>query len=448
LDGTPSPIVISASSVEGGGLFVLQNGVIEQIDRLTTMGLCTGDGRIARVLKQPDATETVTELLIYDARGVQHYLRLDGLGAPHDIRWAGSHYVLVASVQNSVSSISLDGTVTTIWQAPGESDSWHINCLCERDGELYLSVFGKFATHRGWDETRGTSGFLMKVSDNSLVATGLSQPHTPRFVDGSWIICNSAKHELLQIDPASATVTRNLALEGYTRGIAVFEDVLLVGESAGRYATDRPTATICVIDRKNWNVLDRISLPTKEIYDIVAVDERLLNGLKTGFRTSRFRNAESDQNYLFQQAGIEPVRIWAISEPLPESAFKIEISAQMPESIIADATVEIPVRLRNDGGAILITAPPNPVLFCYRWVSPVDNTEVDSGHWLHTPLPRAVPPGTTVEARIEIAAPALVGEYLLRVTLLQENVAWFDAIRDSNASVHHVTVRPQTPTAS
>ncbi len=42
---------------------------IGQIGHLTTMGLCIADGRVARLLKSPDPTETVTELLIYDGRG-------------------------------------------------------------------------------------------------------------------------------------------------------------------------------------------------------------------------------------------------------------------------------------------------------------------------------------------------------------------------------------------
>ena len=60
---------------------------ISKVDSMTTMGLCVAGDRLARLLKSPDATETLTELLVYDARGIERYYRFDGMGDPHDIYW-------------------------------------------------------------------------------------------------------------------------------------------------------------------------------------------------------------------------------------------------------------------------------------------------------------------------------------------------------------------------
>ena len=415
---------------------------IEQIDHLTTMGLCIADGRVARLLKSPDPTETVTELLIYDGRGVERYYRLDGLGDPHDVAWTGSHYLIVSSIQNRVSWVRRDGTIDRTWEAPGENDSWHINCLHQHEGLWYLSVFGKFATHRGWSvDTAGTSGFLLRLDDNEEIITGLSQPHTPRFIDGSWVVCNSFAHELLRFEPGSCRVERRLQLDGYTRGIAVVDDVIFVGISAGRYAQDRTNAAICAIDRSTWQVIDRVDVPTKEIFDLLPVTHAQLDGIATGFRTSRFRNNEQDQYYLFQRAGVEPSRLWATGDPLPHEACAVAIEATFPETVIAKRTIEVPVRVTNIGSAIYVTAPPHPVYICYRWHRAADGTPVGEGQWLHTSLPRALPPGDTIEATISIAAPDSADAYTLTITLLQEGIAWFDDLRENNGSRHEVLVQ-------
>jgi len=437
-----TPLLISGSATEGGGLFSLVDGRVAQIDRLTTMGLCIADGRVARLLKSPDPTETVTELLTYDERGVDRYYRLDGLGDPHDVAWTGTHYLIVSSIQNRVSWVRRDGTIERTWEAPGENDSWHINCLHQHAGLWYLSVFGKFATHRGWsNDTAGTSGFLLRLDDNEEVVTGLSQPHTPRFIDGGWVICNSVTHELLKIEPGSQRVERRLQLDGYVRGIAVVDDVLFVGISAGRYAQERSSAAICAIDRATWQLIERFEVPTKEIYDLLPVTRAQLDGLAAGFRTSRFRTNEHDQYYLFQRAGVEPTRLWATGEPLPHDACAVTIEARFPATVIAEQTIEVPVKVTNTGNAIYVTAPPHPVYICYRWHRADDGSPAGQGQWLHTPLPRALPPAATLETTIPIAAPDSAGAYTLAITLLQEGIAWFDDVRASNASRHDVLVR-------
>lgn len=440
------PLLISASSPRGGGLFSFEDGCISRIDRLTTMGLWASDGRLARLLKSPDAADSMTEVIIYDERGARHYHRLDGLGDPHDIAWTGNAYAVVSSIQNRISWITAGGEIVRTWEAPGEADSWHINCLFQREGELYVSVFGRFATHRGWaEEKHGNSGFLYRLSDACEVVGGLSQPHTPRFVDGKWIVCNSAKHELLQVDEATGTVERRLKLNGYTRGIAILDDVFVVGESAGRYAPERTNAAICFIDRRTWEVIDRQPVDGEEVYDIVPVDETLIAGAKAGFRTSRFRTTEQDQYYLFQQAGVEPARLWAVGERLPAGGFSAQIEADVPESVNADAVLEIPVTIANRGNSIFVTAPPYPVHVCYRWRRSEDGTLVSENEWLHTPLAKALPPGATLTMRATIATPEEPGEYVLHVTLLQQDVAWFDDLNPTSASLHRVRVSSDAP---
>lgn len=435
------PLIVSGSSGDfGGGLFSLLSGDVERIDSLTTMGINADANRFLRLLKSPDSVDSVTELLVYDERGIQRYYRLDGLGDPHDVMFDGDCFVIVSSIQNRVVWLSQAGDILSEWRAPGEADSWHINCLCRKDGALYLSVFGKFATHRGWNEDRNAgTGFLINLSGGEVIS-GFSQPHSPRFFDAHWVICNSAKYEVLQVDPVDGHVTRRCQLNGYTRGVAVFDDVFLVGESATRNDPLRGDASIAVINRATWQVEMRIPIATREIYDIVPVTSSLLKGISAGFRTNRSRVREQDQYRMFAEVGVRPARLWAIGLPLASKECTISISAIVPNCMDPSEIVEVLCMIENLGGAILITAPPNPVEICYRWFTAQNMEPVGAGQWVHTPLPKPLLPRDPLACKALVVAPDEPGEYVLRITLLQENVAWFDDITITNASVHDVHV--------
>lgn len=436
-------LLISGSAEEGGGLFSYVQGQLERVDWMTTMGLAMAGRHLVRVLKSPDPLESVTEVLAYDERGVARYDRFDQVGDPHDIAWTGDEYLIVCSIQNRVLGVSPSGKVRVVFEAPGELDSWHINCLCKRDDEWYLSVFGKFAVHHGWSKPEnGTSGFLMRLRDGVEIISGLSQPHSPRFVDGKWIICNSATHELLQYGDAGI-LEKRLQLEGYTRGVAALGNTLVVGESGGRYAANRQYASLCFIDRLSWEIVGRVNVPTKEIYDIIAVPKSIVEGAKTGFRTSAYRMSEHDQFYLFQKAGVEPDRIWAVGDRLSSNGFNVSIKARnVAKTLHVGDVIDLPVHIKNNGDAILVTAPPHPVYVCYRWVNPQDQSFVGAGSWIHTPLRAAIPPGRGTEIQARISAPDSPGSYLLRISLLQEDVAWFDDVNADAASNHRIRVMP------
>src|ERR1700688_2246065 len=86
----------------GGGLFALENGRIEAIDRVSSLGLATNGRRVARVLHcAPDVGE-VAEVVISDERGVTHYLRLDDVVAAHDVVWDRNELIVVSPWMNAV----------------------------------------------------------------------------------------------------------------------------------------------------------------------------------------------------------------------------------------------------------------------------------------------------------------------------------------------------------
>lgn len=68
----------------------------------------------------------------------------------------------------------------------------------------------------------------------------------------------------------------------------------------------------------------------------------------------------------------------------------------------------------------------------FRWLAPDGTAAVVEG--VRTPLPHDVQVGETARLAVLVEAPAAAGSYNLRVTLVQENVAWFDQATGSQAT--------------
>lgn len=429
-------VLISGSGQDtGGGMLCLDGRAVERIDRVSSSGMVLVENRLLRMLQFTEDIVSAAELLMYDERGIKRYDRLDTLRAPHDVAWDGRHVVVVSSGANSIVWLGPDGEVVREWQAPGEGDAWHLNCVLMHDGEMYASAFGRFRRRREWSERLADGcGIVFNLRTGEDVLTGLSCPHTPRVVDGSWVVCNSYTNELWFVDePPDRSVTK-LPLRSFPRGIAIGEEHLFVGESARRPLTDTGMmASVAVVSRKTREVVERFDLPCQEVYDLVVVPTPLLEGVRRGFRTNPLRVAERDQLALFDAVGVQPARIWAISDPLRRQDCRIKVEAELPTEMEADSVYEIDLEVENLGAAILVTSPPNPVYMSYRWLKEGDDP---AGPWIELeryPLPSSLPPGGTTRLTMRLIAPSAEGRYLLRVTALQEMVVWFDNVDVSNA---------------
>jgi hypothetical protein len=167
--------------------------------------------------------------------------------------------------------------------------------------------------------------------------------------------------------------------------------------------------------------------PAFELRAVAVVTPALLRGLQIAFDTNATRVAQTQQLAMFAAAGVAPHRLWATSEPLPLDALGATLRADLSNAWPPGAVVAVPCSATNRGRAIYVTAPPNPVQFCYRWYDG-GGEPVDAGAWIHTPLPRALPPGVTIDATVRVKSPDRPGRYTLALTLLQEDVAWFDDV--------------------
>ena len=103
----------------------------------------------------------------------------------------------------------------------------------------------------------------------------------------------------------------------------------------------------------------------------------------------------------------------------------IELSSNVETlKVEAGKTIKVPVSLINTGAVPLSNSANNPVVFSYHWKSVADELLVWDG--LRTPLIRTLYPGDREHLLLSVLAPPQPGEFFLDVTLLQENVTWFE----------------------
>jgi acetolactate synthase I/II/III large subunit len=168
--------------------------------------------------------------------------------------------------------------------------------------------------------------------------------------------------------------------------------------------------------------------------------QRLAEAVRRGFRTNPLRTAEQNQHHLFSEAGVRPIRLWAVGVPLPPASCRFRIRAGVAAELEPDTLQEGTCLVANRGNAILVSAPPNPVHISYRWVNHDHPGTVIEG--VRTPLPEPLPPGDERVCRFSLRTPQTPGRYRLIVTLVQEDVAWFDHLDAGNAWCGDVRIAP------
>ncbi len=253
------------SGIGTGGFTALHEGEAVILDKIDSTGICRDGDLVFRFARG------LQSLHGYRGGRLVFTLKLPDLRDIHDVvRCVDGTFLLVSTGTNEVVWIDPLGKVTRRWKAAGEGDAWHLNCVNERAGRMYLSAFGRFSTNRAWLGQCSGTGMILDLETGQDVVTGLSGPHNPRWIDDQWVICNSHGSDL--VIQASSGERRNIPLGGFTRGFAHDSHYFYVGESANRKA-EKPaeTSSIAVLRRDNYEVVHRFTIPFPEIYELLLV---------------------------------------------------------------------------------------------------------------------------------------------------------------------------------
>lgn len=433
----------AGDSDTGGGLCVFDGAHLEVIDRVSSSGMAVFDGKLARLLRAPLSTGG-GEIVVYDHRGILNYLRIDELSDAHYLTWDGEHLVIASTGTNSIVWVSLGGKVVRETRFPGEDDSWHLNDVYLFEGRLHASALGKYSYYREYKEHLSRAdGIVFDYASGDVVVAGLQGPHSPRYFDGAWTVCEALRNSIVQVDAETGERVREVKLKAFTRGMAVTDDYVIVGESVNRKSQNgTPKGSVAILRRSDFELVHRFDVPFREVSDIAVTPETLVNGTKVGFRTNLMRVQESDQLQMFRDLGIEPKRLWAVSDPLTRSQCRARISAKFPERLICGRITLIDCTVTNRSESFFCSELPQPVRISYRWLNVRDSQPAVVTEGLRTRLPATLPPGASVSLRIDVLAPDSAGEFDLWITLLQEDNTWFDLVDSSNACSARVIVAP------
>jgi hypothetical protein len=429
-------------------LLAFDGNGISRVDYLSSTGLCVAGDRLYRLLWADKLADAPGELLSYDDQGVVSYHRIDALREPHDVAWDGRELLVVSTATNSILRLAPDGRLLSRWQAPGSGDAWHLNSLLIHQDRVLACAFGRFRRHREWNDDRSdATGVVFDMATGRDVLTGLSRPHNPRYLDGCWLVCNSRRGEVVRIDPATGGVRGRVALGGWTRGVAVLGETVLVGVSARRHdGIVDEQARIAVLNRRTWAVEAEVPVPCREVYDLTLAPAALVEGARRGFRRNRASLADSGPVLALPGPMRSPAA--PACHALDPSACRVLVAAQPPETLAVGSETEIACMLENRGPVPLASAPPYPIYLSYKWIDPA------TGVWLQdnsarTRLPVRLGSRQVLPCKIRVTSPQMPGVYMLRVTVVQEGVAWFDDLDSSNAMSAPVTVHaPEQPAAA
>jgi hypothetical protein len=284
------------SGMGTGGLVCVHEGRAVVVDKSDSTGLCLSGETIFR------AVRPMRSVLGYDANGLKYWLRLPSIRDVHDVLLIDGAFVCASTGLNELCWFDPLGNLRRRWQAQGERDAWHLNCLWQAEGRLYASAFGEFASHRGWAANSLKTGFIFDVETGEKVVEGLSGPHNPRFVDGDWVVCNSHTKTLTISKPSGQV--QEVRLESFTRGLAFDERYFYVGESANRKdPVLKDHSMVAIVDRATLAVVDRIKIPIPEIYEIALLPVEFAAAMAT--QPGRFAFDVSDERVRALEVQVE-----------------------------------------------------------------------------------------------------------------------------------------------
>ncbi len=202
------------------------------------MGLAVGANRAALA--------TRGEVLRFSAKHTESGGRLRQVGLcetgrvdTHEVTIVGRRVLFANTRSNCVARAKPGGDYSVRFRPSFvdpelRRDQCHLNGLGVRDGELAaVTLFGRSNQPRGWrTDARFSSGELMAIADEGTLAGGLCMPHSPRWHDGCWWLCDSGRGTLCRVSNDEAEPVAELP--GFTRGLCIVDGHALVGRSRFR----------------------------------------------------------------------------------------------------------------------------------------------------------------------------------------------------------------------
>lgn len=120
---------------------------------------------------------------------------------------------------------------------PSFIDTWAADDRCHLNGMAlvggrpkYVTMLGKSNVAEGWRPDKATGGCIVDVETDETLVEGLAMPHSPDVHDGQLYVLDSGRGALLRLTANGETTTLG-RFPGFTRGLAMYHDLAIVGLS-------------------------------------------------------------------------------------------------------------------------------------------------------------------------------------------------------------------------
>lgn len=184
----------------------------------------------------------------------------------HGVSVQGDKAYLVETGKNAIGVYQLPALtkVDEIRITQADEDVNHVNDLFIAGDRLLLSMFSLSCPWREHGGRRGAVAayHLREKRLREVLVTDLHQPHSVLLHEGELYYCQSGACEVKR---GSETL---FVAPSYTRGLAIRDDTIYVGQSNLRRGADRRAAGIHILRRESGQQTF-IPLPSEEVYGIL-----------------------------------------------------------------------------------------------------------------------------------------------------------------------------------
>ncbi|QTD56700.1 TIGR03032 family protein [Parasphingorhabdus cellanae] len=182
--------------------------------------------------------------------------------------------IFTNTLHNCLSIPSVTHSFKPIWKpefisALATEDRCHLNGFAMVDGQAkYASAVSQSDQKDGWRDRRHDGGVIIDIETNTILADGLSMPHSPRFHVGRVWLLNSGTGELGWLHPTDHAFTPVAFCPGFLRGLEFHNDHAFVTLSKPRHGHFEGLALDKKLEQADtaaWCGIQILSLSTGEV---------------------------------------------------------------------------------------------------------------------------------------------------------------------------------------
>ncbi len=278
--------VVFISSVDGKSLVQLPRnfdkamGVAEDFENEKLAIACRDEVIVFKNSKDL-ATHYPNSPNKYDALFVPRVTYYTGTVDVHDLHFGDDSKLYAVNTMFSC-IVCIDGefNFTPVWHPPfidkiAPEDRCHLNGMAMVDGKpKYATAFNQGNSRQSWRENITSTGIVIDVETNRIVAEGLAMPHSPTMINGELYLLMSATGELVKIDVETGEKQVIVETGGFARGMSYYNDFLFIGMSKLREGSSTFEKLIPNL-KNNVSGIIVVHLPTKSLYGNIIYDTSL-----------------------------------------------------------------------------------------------------------------------------------------------------------------------------